>query len=530
MQFRRKLYLLTSLIIVIITPAEPSIAFSSWEVINVSGYRIHYSANDIEYALNLSSDIEIIFNKTTDLAGYRPSAPLNIYLTEKNFKNNLAVIVKNIFDQNKIILFVDDDYNSSISRIWDFTVTKVLEEMNWRGSGFSLFKYSSMESWVPVTLSVYLREGLRFGDVMVLKSILLNGTSLSLKPALQNNYSKAEIEALYRGFIFFVEELYGDSVLTAALRNTSYYGGFVKALVSIINQDRKEIEKDFNRFFKSKNRGISKDEIIFSDKLEFIDHSQFRIISSNDKGEILVLDKLHKSIEFLKFDNESDSVMSDLNNYKKISSIPFDFPDESIQGAFFDNSTAVISVLEDRGTSFYFVNYKENIIEKNFFIPYLYIRELSHSHFPDSLLFSAAQGRRKDIYILNSDSMSIKKITESRGEYSSPAVYSKDNILFLENSDKSRIYKYDFMENKTVLLWETDGVLRDLTVSKSGDIYFSWNKNDTFNIYRFDINGKSAVQLTYFNTGAFNPLFYSYNKIIINSYIDRELKNAILNQ
>ncbi len=530
MQSRTKFYFLLILFTIKILFPENASAFSSWQLVEKSGYRIYCKSSNMEYALNLASDIEIIFNKTTDVIGYIPDRHLNIYVAEKKFKNNITVLANNIFDFNKIIIFVDDDYNSSINRIWDFTVKKVLAEMNKKSSGFSALKYRSMESWLPGTLSGYLREGFNSMDSMFLTGMLLNDIRLAPDPSLLNNYSSKEREAVYRGFIFYVAKSFGDEVLASALRNISFYGGFIKALENITGYKKEYIVTEFNVFFKLQKKDINYKETSYTAKFATFDNQSFIFLAASEQGKIIIFDKIHKSLEFLELNKDSDIELAGLKSFRRISSFPFNFPEETIQGAFWNNNKAVVSVLGNEGTSFYLFDYIENKMKQRLFLPYLYIREFSGNHLPNSLVFSASEGRRQDIFIFNFDSMSVTKITESRFEYSNPAVYRKDSLIFVEKSDKSRIYKYDFLNNKKVLLWEADGIIKDLTVSANGEIFFSWNSNNTFNIYRFDNPGKNPVQLTYLNTGAFNPLMFIHNRIIINCYIDRRLINAVLYQ
>ena len=366
--------------------------------------------------------------------------------------------------------------------------------------------------------------------MMFLNGMLLNDIRLLLDPSLQKNYSSEEKTAVYRAFLFFITQSFGNEVLTSALRNISYYGGFIKALESITGYEKKYIENEFNNFFQLKKPEINYTEASLIDQLEIIDTKNLYFIAASKKGEIIIFDKLHKSLDFKILIKDSYSGFSDLRNFRRISSYPFNFSERMIQGAFCNENTAVISVLENDGTSFYFFDYIENRMKERIFLPYLYIRELSGNHLPDSLVFSASEGKRNDIFLFNIDSMSVTRITDSRFEYSHPAVYSKDNIIFVEKSDKSRIYKYDFLQNKTVLLWEEDGIIKDLTVSENGEIFFSWNRNNIFDIYRFDSPGIKPVQRTNFNTGAFNPMIFIYNRIIINCYIDRKFFNAVLNQ
>lgn len=494
-------------------------AFTTWNVLNKNGYKIHYSNSDKEYALNLSADIENNFVKIKNFIGYNPDSCFDIYLVKKGYKWNIANFFK--VSGTGVKVYVDEDYNKSINRIWEFTIDKTISMLHNKSSGFSPQKIKGYESWLSQTLAHYLIQGFSSEDDMVLRSLIDQHITLSLSPNSTQQFNKIELDALHLGFIHFIAESYEKSIIISILNNISYCGGFVKSLEFISGHKLETIEEKFNSFFVSRYFEIKKTNYSI-DKIKIIELSNYTILAANQKGEILAYNNLTHNIDFLLPGSDSD-----LMELHTVASIPFKTHRKGItQGSFYNDDKFVITVTEEHGTHLYFYTISDSSLHKKLFIPYIFLRELSKSHFHDGIVFSGSEGKRNDIFILNTESMEIEKVTDGKGAYSFPAVLNKEKIIFV---DKNNIYKIDRTgENKT-LLWEPRNAVKDLAVSEKDDIYFTWNLDGIYNIYRFNISEKKITQLTDYNTGAFNPLLYKNKEIIINLYSERKYKKAVIN-
>lgn len=492
------------------------------------GYCIYYSSGNTEYALNLSKQIRKIYAGITDLAGYEPSSKLNIYLAERSFIDRISFLMRKLYNSQSLILFTDEEYTSSLGRIRDFTTGEVISAINKESAGFASFKFGYMETWLPAALSEYLRHKLSPDDRMIIKSMLYDEAVLPVSPETEDDFSVSEIKALHRGFIYFISEQYGRDVLGAAVRNTSYYGGFLTALENITGKGKVVIESEFNRFFKNMIHQSDGKEFFSDGKINFFSDKNAVILAADEQEGLLFYDKINKSLEFVIKSSDPDSGLTDLKNFKKICSLPFDASPESVQAAYYNNNRAVVSVCGQSGTFFYIFDYNRKALVRKLFIPSLYIRELSGNHLPDSLVFSAYAGMCRDVFILNINSMYIEKITDSSSDYSSPAVLENNSILYVETSDRSLIYRYNLSDKKKSLLWMEDGSVKDLAVSKNSEIIFSRDNNGTYNIYKLDMEGGKTEPLTFFNTGAYNPVFFAGNTLIIDCYLERKFKTALL--
>lgn len=494
-------------------------SFTRWNVLSNNGYKIHYSNRDCEYALNLSADIENNFIKIKNFTGYEPEHYFNIYLIQRGLKESITSFFNT---SGGVKVYVDEDYNKTKNRIWTFTIDETISLLHNKSSGFSIKKSKGYESWLSQILAHYLMEGFTSEDDMVLRSLIDRQLPLSLNPDSVRQFPKIELKALHLGFIHFVTQSYGKNLLISALNNISYCGGFLKSLEFISGRKLETIEADFNNFFVSRYSKIIKNNFSIN-KTEIIELNNYRILSANQKGGILAYNNLTQNIDFL----FSDSNSSELNIS---ASIPFKAGStDIIHGSFYDDNKCIITITEEHGTLFYFYNITDSSLKQKIFIPYLFLRELSRSHFTNGIVFSGSEGRRNDIFILYPGSMEIVKVTNGKGFYCYPAVLNKEKIIFVEKSDKNNIYSIERTGENMALLWETRNTLKDIAISENGDVYFSWNVDEVFNIYKFNISEKKAIKLTDYNTGAFNPLVYKNNKIIINIYLESKYKKALIN-
>lgn len=521
MLFKKNIFLLIILAASIYSPLN-SYAFTTWNVLNKNGYRIHYSNADKEYALNLSADIENNFIKIKNFIGYKPDSYFNIYLVQKGLKESILNFFKT--SSGGVKVYVDEDYNKSINRIWEFSIDKTISMLHDKSSGFSIQKIKGYESWLSQTLAHYLIKGFSSEDDMVLRSLIDQNIILSLNPDPAQQFSKIEINALHLGFIHFIVESFEKNIIISILNNISYCGGFIKSLEFISGHKLETIEEDFNNFFASRYFEIKKNNYS-SIKTKIIDLNNSHILAANQKGGILAYNNLTHSIDLLL--SGSDSDLMELNT---VASIPFKTHKQgTIQGSFYNDDKFVITVTEEHGTHFYFYNILDSSLHQKIFIPYIFLRELSRSHFHDGIVFSGSEGPRNDIFILNTGSMEIEKVTEGKAFYCFPAVLNKEKIIFVEKTDKNNIHKIDRKGGNMTLLWEFSNTVKYLAVFENDDIYFSWDLDGIYNIYRLNISGKKTTKLTDYNTGAFRPLIYKNKEIIINLYSERQYKNAVIN-
>ncbi|MFA5518497.1 MAG: hypothetical protein WDA74_04505 [Spirochaetota bacterium] len=498
-----------------------SYAFTTWNVLNKNGYKMHYTNTAKEYALNLSADIENNFVRIKNFIGYKPDSCFDIYLVQKGYKWNIVNFFK--VSGNGIKVYIDEDYNKSVNRIWEYSVDKTISMLYDKSSGLSVQKIRGYESWLSQTLAHYIIEGFSSEDDMILRSLIARHITLPLSSDATQQFSKTEIKALHLGLVYFITESYGNNLMISILNNISYCGGFIKSLEFISGHNLETVEKDFNNFFESRYFEVLKNNDSIN-KTKISDLNNSNILAVNQKGEILAYNNLTHNIDFLLSDSGSESMKLNI-----MASIPFKAHRKNIiQGSFYNGNRVVITVTGECGTHFYFYNILNLSLQQKIFIPYVFLRELSGSHFHDGIVFSGSEGKRNGIFILNTESMEIEKVTKGKGFYCFPAVLNNEKIIFVEKTDKRSVFKIDRKGENMTLLWEPRNTVKDLAVSEKGDLYFSWNLDGIYNIYRFNISEKKITQLTNYNTGAFNPLIYKNKKIIIKLYSERKYQKAVI--
>lgn len=486
-------------------------------------YKIFYKNEHAEYALNLASVIDRKFDNISRFIGYEPAERLNLHLAASRDRISNIVNINSTGSVYALEVFADYEHSVNLGKIHEFTVKSLLSDSASKESFFRRMRGAGLEGWISPSVSHYIIYGFDSRSSMYIRGVLQRGKRISINSEAATLFSESEIRSIQIGFIHFVKEYYGMGVLSFALKNISYYGSFQNALENITGLTGDAITHDFNSFYYNKYKKSLEQKDSSLSGLIVTDIDGRNLLATDMKGRILYSEKREKGavlyilesaagkdsrIEVGNISSSSDEVMK-------------------IDGAFIKGGGAAAAVTKRNGTLFLIFNMDQDKPDISLFIPYIFSRELSKHQLPGNLIFSASEGSRRDIFTLNTETMAIKRISDSKGYYRSPALSDKGRLYCIEGKSSSRIVEYSESAETFNIIAESKCVIDDLSVLKNGDFIFSCD-DGVSNIHLYNRKFRRMIPLTDFRTGAFKPLLLNANNIIFNYYTGNNYRAAVI--
>lgn len=467
---------------------------------------VTYDENETPYAAFIAELAESQYGRIESFLSYSLDEPVKISISRSGSANTLPGF------NNSLPVSSASDIRVTESELYYGLFMLFLKGMSAGSSGFSPVKKDNINH--QAVLCSYSIRGFDASNELILKGYYRSSRGAGISLTGSVDAEREEMEALYSGFLYFIESSYGKKIMLRALKEINYYGGFINSLASVTGKTPENINGEFDVFlaqkFKEHEPSLEKQQVLELSKDGYIsdfsispDGNSLVILAEKEgkqwveRRELsgargLAIKELESGTVFINLRHADGDYMVLAGNSSEESSVQIYTSDSLIRKREFRLPGIFINRITLYGDTFFLnssYGVSEGILSADFGAGLLKRRPSDRLMHDSDII--AVKG--KIFYVAKRDFYEVIEADSETGE-EEPVVKSKDEISSVSSSANQIIISTNSSYGGKILLFDPENRTLKQLLSLESPVYKALIKGDT--VYSLTYyNGRRSIAI-----------------------------------